>query len=274
MKTINVEIVVVGSELLLGTVLDSNSHWVCKRMRGLGGQVNRVVTVRDDVLAISREIEAALGRQCDLVFTLGGLGPTADDMTLIGVAQSSARELELNESALAFVQSRYAKFARDGSVDSAELTEARRKMAVLPKGAEPLDNNVGAAPGVLLRLGTGQMVVSLPGVPEEMKDIFTNSLMPILQEVFGSGAYLEWTMISDCGDESLLSPILRKISRNYGDAYIKSRPERFGPDVRLQITLALRGDSREGVTKRLEEIRHTIEASLRERGISVLETKK
>ena len=98
-----VDIVAVGNELLLGDVLDTNTHWLCKRITGLGGRVRRAVMIEDDVEVIAAEIRGALARGADVVFTTGGLGPTADDMTLTAVAQALDAPLELNEEALSLV---------------------------------------------------------------------------------------------------------------------------------------------------------------------------
>jgi nicotinamide-nucleotide amidase len=269
-----VEVVTVGNEILMGAVLDSNSHWICKQISGLGGQVERVVLVPDDVGAIAREIDSALSRKADLIFTLGGLGPTADDLTLEAVARSARRPLTVNDEALSLVRAKYEQLHREGSIDSAEFTEERRKMAILPEGAVPLKNDIGAAPGVLLRLESGQLVVSLPGVPDEMKGIVANSLAPVLRDMFGSGAFLERTLVSDCKDESVLSPILRRVSGQFADVYIKSRARRFGPDVRFHITLAARGESREKIAERLEEAHHALEDALQGHGIHILEVRE
>jgi nicotinamide-nucleotide amidase len=266
-----VEIVTVGNEILLGDVLDSNSNWICRQITGLGGQVERVVTVRDEADTISREIKSALSRDAKLIFTLGGLGPTADDLTLEGVARATDCPLELSEGALAFVRSRYEYFYREGSVDSPELTETRRKMAILPKGAEPLANNVGAAPGVLLRLENGRMIISLPGVPSETKDIFSNSLSSVLHGVFGSGLSLERSLTTDARDESVLSPVLSQVSGQFSDVYVKSRAKRFGTDVRFRITLSARGESHEAIHGRLDDAHRALEAALAEQGIRILE---
>jgi molybdenum cofactor synthesis domain-containing protein len=267
-----VEIITVGSELLLGSILDTNSNWVCKQISGLGGQVNRVVLVQDDVDGIATEIRTALAHGVDFVFTLGGLGPTSDDMTLEAVAKVTGNELEPNAAALAFVQRRYEAFYRDGSVDSPTMTESRRKMGVLPRDSVLLDNRVGAAPSVLLILPSGIRLVCLPGVPREMKDVFTNSLTAVLRECFGSGAFAERTLVTDCKDESLLVPILREVAAQLGDVYIKSLTDKFGPDVQLQIKLALRADTHDQVISRLDRAQQILEQSLHERGITVLKT--
>ena len=152
-STPTAEVVAAGNEVLLGDVLDSNSHLLCRTVTALGGAVTRTVMVRDDLDAIAAEVRGALRRAPNLVFTVGGLGPTADDMTLAGVALGLGVPLELHPQAERLVREAYAGFAAAGLVPFAELNEARLKMARLPRGAAPVRNPVGGAPGVVLERG-------------------------------------------------------------------------------------------------------------------------
>jgi molybdenum cofactor synthesis domain-containing protein len=242
-KVRKVAIVTTGNEVLNGDVLDTNSNWLCKRMAGIGGYVESVALTRDDVDAIAREIRAALSRQADLVVTVGGLGPTADDLTLEAVARATDRELAPHPEALAQVTRKYLDLTAAGAVQNATMTPAREKMAFLPQGAKPLLNSVGAAPGVYLNVGSSA-VVSLPGVPAEMRGIVEGSLQPILGKLFGHSVFVEKTMIVASGDESLLAPILATVAHQYPDVYIKSHARRFGPDVKFRVTVSQASSSR------------------------------
>ncbi|MBM3147940.1 MAG: competence/damage-inducible protein A, partial [Actinobacteria bacterium] len=181
-----VEVVSAGNEVLLGDVLDTNTNWLCVRVTALGGHVRRTVMLRDEIESIAAELRAVIAARPALIFTVGGLGPTTDDLTLAGVAAALDVPLVLHPDAERMVTERYAEFAERRSVPFAGLNEPRRKMARLPRGATPLLNPVGGAPGVLLRLdGDGRIVgddagaitiVSLPGVPAELKAIVEESL--------------------------------------------------------------------------------------------------
>src|SRR5215471_8568164 len=94
LPVVNVEITVVGNEVLLGMVQDTNSNYLCRVVRGMGGRVRRVAVVRDDGEAIADEIRASLARRADLVFTCGGLGPTDDDLTLSAIAEALNQRIE------------------------------------------------------------------------------------------------------------------------------------------------------------------------------------
>lgn len=237
-----VEIIVVGNEILQGDVLDTNSHWLCKEVTALGAVVCQVTQVRDDRLAIAEALRLALRRGNRLILLTGGLGPTADDLTLEAVALALGVPLREHPQALAWVAETYRRLAAEGHVLSAEMTPQRAKMAHLPAGAEPLYNPVGAAPGVLYRLA-GCAIVCLPGVPAELKAIYQGALLPFLKEWFGRGAFVEWVAVAACNDESVLAPILMGVARGHPGVYIKSRARAFGESTGwFTITLSTQGE--------------------------------
>ncbi len=247
-----VEIVAAGNEVLLGDVLDTNSNWLCRRVTALGGETRRCVLVRDEVEAIADDLRAALARRPQLVFTVGGLGPTDDDLTLRGVARAADRPLELNAAAERLVREKYEELFRAGHVPTPEMNEPRRKMAVLPRGAEPLVNPVGGAPGVWLELGA-TVIVSLPGVPGELRGIVDHSLPARLAGVFGPASYDERSfVVPGLQDESVIAGILREVDAANPGVYVKSRARRFGETRALRITLSARASSHAEVEGLLE----------------------
>ena len=263
------EIIAVGNEILDGDVLDTNSNWICQQLTGLGVVVAQVVQVRDRGRAIGDALQGALKREPELIVLVGGLGPTEDDLTLQAVGDALGRALIVDPTALTWVQACYRRLADIGHVDLAEMTPARAKMARLPEGSEPLPNGVGAAPGVLLD-ERGAAVVCLPGVPAEMKDIFEQGLRPVLNRRLGQGYSAQWQATVACGDESVLSPILRQVTAVHPGAYIKSRAGLFGPDARFRITLSSRGSDEDEVTGRIEKAWQSLHGLLTEAGIQVI----
>ncbi len=261
------EMIAIGNELLQGDVLDTNTHWLIQQITALGGHVERAVMVRDDPSAIVRELRDAHGRGADLILTGGGLGPTEDDLTLQAVAQAAGLPLELNPEALAMVQRTYDALAARGLFDAA-MTPAREKMAILPRGAIPLDNPAGAAPGVLLRWGAST-VVCLPGVPGELKAIYQGALQPHLRAILGAGSFMERQIAADCGDESLLAPILSAVAARHPEVYIKSRAKRLGIDLDFVITLSLSASDAEEARRTLQAALDDLTRSLTEAGIAV-----
>ena len=235
-----VEIVSAGNEVLIGDVLDTNTNWLCTRVTALGGLVRRTVMLRDDVDAIGAELRSCLGRVPALVFTVGGLGPTSDDRTLEGVGRGLGVPLELHPEAERMVVARYEEFFAAGFVPFPELNENRRKMARLPAGAEPLVNPIGGAPGVLCRSGK-TCVVSLPGVPGELKAIVDESLGPLAAEMFGDACYEERSLEVELQDESAIADILRAAEEQHPAVYVKSRAEVLGSTRVIKVTVSGRG---------------------------------
>lgn len=241
-----VEIVSAGNEVLIGDVLDTNTNWLCTRLTSLGGLVRRTVMLRDDVDAIGAELRECLGRRPALVFTVGGLGPTSDDRTLEGVALGLGVQLELHPEAERMVAEKYREFYEAGYVPFPELNDTRRKMARLPAGAEPLVNPIGGAPGVLCR-SESTRIVSLPGVPGELKAIVDESLAPLIAEVFGEAHYEERSLEAELQDESAIADILRAAEREHPAVYVKSRAKVLGSTRVIRITLSGRGESEAAV---------------------------
>ncbi|MGQ9629337.1 MAG: competence/damage-inducible protein A [bacterium] len=265
---IDVEIIAIGNEILAGDVLDTNTNWLCKRITALGGSVAHASIVRDDLDDIARELRESIARHPALIITTGGLGPTADDMTLAAVAKAVGAPLTLNSEALDMVRQKYEELARAGYVADAHITPAREKTARLPKGAIPLGNPVGAAPGVSLTAGDVR-IVSLPGVPAELKGIFESSLKPILKEIFGKGGYHQVLLVLDCNDESILAPVLEATARDHPRVYVKSRARRFGPEYKIRLTLSATGENEEEAVRAVDDALKSLRDYLNSAGISI-----
>ncbi len=238
-----VEIFIIGNEILIGDIQDTNTNWLCREISSLGGYVSRATVLRDDFGVIAAEIHAALERGPEVIFTSGGLGPTADDLTLAAVAKGAGVDLKLDERALKMVKDSYDEFFARGILDQGGLNPAREKMARLPEGAVPLNNPVGTAPGVLLKSSrTG--IVSLPGVPSELKSIYNSSLQPFLRETFSGGESVMHAITVRCNDESILEPVLSRIVPAHPQVYIKSLARTLGETPELDITLTVAGSDR------------------------------
>jgi molybdenum cofactor synthesis domain-containing protein len=143
-------IIVIGNEVLSGKVTDTNSPYLCRELRALGVDVERILTIPDVIDVIAREVRW-MSERYDLVFTSGGIGPTHDDLTMDGVAQAFGRELELSSSIA----------ARIARAQGKEPNESQLKMAMLPKGATVIDAGDLWFPVVIV-----ENVHVFPGVPE------------------------------------------------------------------------------------------------------------
>ena len=182
-------------------------------------------------------------RGASLIVTSGGLGPTFDDRTLAGVAAALARPLVEHPAALAFVARRYAELAAAGAVEDGALTPPRRKMAVLPAGAEPIDNALGTAPGMLVIDGD-LTVLALPGVPAEMRAVF-DAALPTLRPCLGPPTHVvEREVATGCGDESVITLAAVRAMDLVPGVYLKSLPTQFWPGCDLRVRITARGTDR------------------------------
>ena len=161
-----VEILCIGNELLSGITLNTNAHWIGKKITKVGAKVRRVIVVADDLEEINIALMESLARKPDWIVTCGGLGPTYDDMTIQAVARSLKRKLILNPIALQMVKDTYKRLGQN-----VRLNSARLKMAMIPQDSKPIHNPIGNAPAVYIFTKKTQ-IVCLPGVPSEMKAIY------------------------------------------------------------------------------------------------------
>ncbi|GIV85620.1 MAG: competence damage-inducible protein A [Candidatus Roseilinea sp.] len=259
-----VEIFAIGNELLVGQVLDTNTHWLIRMVTGLGARVTRAAMLRDDYDHIGDEIRAALRRGPRLILTTGGLGPTEDDLTLRAIARALNLPMRVHPEALEMVRQRYAYLATLRPNFSAELNDARRKMALFPEGATPILNPEGAAPAMALDTRSEHpdgvtTIVSLPGVPGEMKAIFTTSLQPVLAGTIGAGGYVERTIVLDKGDESRIAALLKDVQDHHPMVYVKSRGQMFEDGLHLTVVLSIGGSN---LAAMREEVRRTEEETI------------
>jgi nicotinamide-nucleotide amidase len=232
---VRVEMLAVGKELLIGRTLNTNSLWLGRRLARSGSMLKEVTTVDDDLGEIASAYEAAVGRSPDFLIVVGGLGPTPDDMTLKGIARGLGVPLRENERALEMIRAHYAK----RGLDRIELTPSRVKMARLPKGATPVVNEVGTAPGV--RLVSGKTTVfCLPGVPAEMRSIFGQSVEPEIRAKLGKMHRKYVTLKLEGILESALAPVLARELSSHPGAYIKSHPRGTrGGISRIELDIAV-----------------------------------
>jgi nicotinamide-nucleotide amidase len=171
----SVELIAVGTELLLGQLVDTNTPYVAAHLADAGIDVYATHTVGDNRERISAAIRASLGR-ADGVVTTGGLGPTVDDLTKEAVCDGLGLETVLHEPSLEWMQALFSKFGR-------AMTDNNRKQANMPRDARVLENPNGTAPGFIAFDDNGKFVACMPGVPREMKPML-EALIAFLRERF------------------------------------------------------------------------------------------
>ena len=173
----NVEILSIGTELLLGEIVDTNSAYIARALRDIGVNVYFMATVGDNLERIEENLLTGLARS-DVVITTGGLGPTVDDVTRQAVAAAVERELVFHQELLDQIAERFRNFG-------ARMSENNRLQAYIPDGAQIIENPVGTAPCYIVESEQGS-IISLPGVPAEMKYLMEHSVLPYLREKIGN----------------------------------------------------------------------------------------
>jgi nicotinamide-nucleotide amidase len=238
-ETLTAGIMVIGNEVLDGIVLDTNSNWMELRLVALGVEIQRLVSVRDDIEEIGEALQFARDA-CDMIITSGGLGPTHDDMTLKAIAKALERELIEDQEAIRIIERQYKTLHEKGIVEFPKLTEARRKMAMLPKGSLSLDNRVGGAPGVRIQ-DKDTTIFCLPGVPAELKFIFEDSVIPWVKENVVQ-KFHEQIVEFPIRDESVFAPAIDSVMKKIPKVYIKSLPKPYGTSKGIRVWVSARGN--------------------------------
>ena len=276
--TLTFEILCIGNEILSGTIVNTNAHWLSKMITQAGGSVKRVTVAKDDVNEISSVIKESLAREPSWIIICGGLGPTYDDKTLEGLAVALHVDLILDNAAIEMMKESYSRYSSKHKLD-----ETRLKMARIPKGSIPIQNPVGSAPSILIATykkdnriiissfssssGTvaiaDTMIVCLPGVPEEMKAIFLESILPKMKKMIGDFHFIETTHEITGVSEAMLAPTISMIVQsNPADlVYLKTHPLTFTNDSnkpKLRIQIVSKGRDRHEVQARYNNIFNTI----------------
>ena len=184
------EIVAIGTELLLGEIMDTNSAWIAQQLTTCGLNLFYTHTVGDNVLRISEVLRTSLERS-DVVITTGGLGPTVDDWTRDAVASACGCELVLDEALVSEIAAFFAQRGRP-------MTDNNRKQALIPAGAMVIHNPVGTAPSFAVEWN-GHVIISLPGVPHEMKYLMEHQVLPYLRERFNLRGTIKSRILHTCG---------------------------------------------------------------------------
>ena len=177
------EIVAIGTELLLGEIVNGNAAWLGDQLAQIGVDLEHTVVVGDNIGRIVAVLRTAASR-ADVVIATGGLGPTQDDMTREALAELFGVQIERDPELEAALRERYAASGRP------DFPSNNFRMAERPAGAIALSNPAGTAPGLRLVTESGALIFALPGVPVEMREIFSQWLRPELIELAGAGTTL------------------------------------------------------------------------------------
>ncbi|MHB8462138.1 MAG: competence/damage-inducible protein A [Vulcanimicrobiaceae bacterium] len=229
----SVELIAVGTELLLGQLTDTNTAYIASHIADIGIDVFATHTVGDNRARITAAITASLARADGVIMT-GGLGPTVDDLTKESVCDALGVDDVLHEPSLQSMQAMFASLGR-------EMRENNRKQGMLPRGAQVLENPNGTAPGFLVFAKDGKFVACMPGVPREMKPMLEEHLIPALCQRFSLKSSI-YTRIIRC-----ISIAESEIDHRIGDIFAKSENPKIAVlahDSRIDVKLMAKADSR------------------------------
>jgi nicotinamide-nucleotide amidase len=219
------EIISVGSELLLGQIVDTNAAFIARHLAALGLDLFHKATVGDNLGRVAAALETALGR-ADLVITTGGLGPTEDDVTREAVARATGRELVFHADLLdqigAFFRAR-----------GLPLSPSNRRQAYIPRGAVPLPNPVGTAPCFILEESDHTLIV-LPGVPREMEYLLRTGVLPHIRARYGLRAVIVSRLVRVAGlGESRVGELLADLMAKGGNPTVGTMAHPGQVDIRI-----------------------------------------
>lgn len=202
---LNIEIINTGSELMLGYVLNTHQQWLCREFFQRGWQVSRQVAIADTAPEIQGAVREAMTR-AQLIVATGGLGPTSDDRTRDLIADLLGRKLAEQPEIVAHIEAFFGRRKR-------RMPESVRVQAQVPEGATVLMNQHGTAPGLALDY-PGGLLVMLPGPPRELRPMFVQQVVPLLEARFGKPAayaccVLKTTGIGESFVEEKIAPQLQ-----------------------------------------------------------------
>jgi nicotinamide-nucleotide amidase len=241
------EILTVGTEILLGDLVDTNSAYLGGRLAALGVSVYRHTTVGDNAGRITAALREAASR-ADLVITTGGLGPTSDDLTNQCLGGAAGREMVEYPEARRHVDEMFRRFGR-------EPTPSNYKQALFPEGSKLIPNPVGTAMGAMLELD-GALVATFPGVPGEMRRMFEDTLESLIRER-SEGAIVSRTLwFTGIGESALAEQVQDLLDAS--DPTVA--PLAGQGKVRLRVTS--RADTPEEAAKKIAPVANKILARL------------
>src|SRR5687768_15930153 len=225
----DIEIVTIGDELLLGFTIDTNAAHLARELAAIGVRIARRSTVGDSAEEIAEGVRLALART-GAVITTGGLGPTSDDQTKPAIASIFGRAMYHDDAVMASIEQLFRSRGYPGPIP-----KTNRVQAMIPEGARVLRNNHGSAPGIWLEDDAGRWVAMLPGVPREMKGMFADTLLPLIAARAGAGATVvrSRTLRTTSIAESALAEKIADIAKEIVPLSLAYLPGAEGVDLRL-----------------------------------------
>jgi len=236
-----VSIITIGDEILIGQIIDTNSAWMGERLNEIGATIETIYSVSDTMEGIVDALKVAL-QKTDVVLLTGGLGPTKDDITKKTIAEYLGTPMEFHEETWERIQALFKRFGRN-------TTPAHKEQCYMPASATMLLNKRGTAPGMWFEKD-GKIIVSMPGVPAEMKYLMEYEVLPKLQQTFPGKPISHRTILTVGEGESRIAAKIATIENNL-PSHIKLA---YLPGLgRVRLRLTASGKTNEQLEQDLEK---------------------
>jgi nicotinamide-nucleotide amidase len=221
------EVIAIGSELLLGQIIDTNSSYIAKLLAENGIELVQTATVGDDLHRMEEVIREAINRS-QIVITTGGIGPTEDDLTREAIAEVTQRPLTFQPHLMEQIETLFKK-------RGFRMAESNRKQAYIPEGAIPIENPKGTAPGFIADTSSGA-IITIPGVPFEMEYLMENTVIPYIRKRFDiRHQVIQYKVLRACGlGESAIGLQIKDLMKESTNPSIGTLAS-MG-DIRIRIT--------------------------------------
>lgn len=240
-------ILTIGDELLIGQTVDTNSAWMGEKLSEIGIDIVEKIAISDSKLGIESALDRAM-EKAEIVLLTGGLGPTKDDITKKVMANYFGMGMRFDEPTYERIKRLFERWGRP-------TTEAHKEQCFMPDGARILENKMGTAPGMLFEQ-QGKTLISMPGVPYEMKYIMEHSVLPMLTENFTQQKIVHYTILTAGEGETRIADkiesVLDDFPENISIAYLPNLGS-----VKLRLTA--KGEDEEKLRKQVEKFAFRIE---------------
>ena len=240
-----VELISVGTELLLGDIVNTNTAYLSKELAALGISVYRQTTIGDNSERLLQTLDAAFSEN-DTVIITGGLGPTDDDITKECAGQYFRRDFYFHEYSWVKILERLTRSGRN------IITDNNKKQAMIPEGAIVLENFCGTAPGIIIE-EDNRRIILMPGPPREMKDMFEKSVRPYLQKLSTNKFVSKYVRFYGIG-ESLLETKIKHILDNQTNPTLALYAKTGEVLLRITASASTFEEAEELITQQLKEI--------------------
>jgi competence/damage-inducible protein CinA-like protein len=245
---VRAEIVAVGTELLLGQITDTNSRWMSEELAAIGIDVTHHQAVGDNLERIVDSLRLAASR-ADVVIVCGGLGPTEDDITRDAIAELTGAPLVFHEELAEMLRQKFRRWSSSGAMPDSNL-----RQATVPEGASTIVPDRGTAPGLFVQLDSARLY-AVPGVPDEMREMVSGTILPELRSIPGAEAIVSQVLrVAGMGESAVAERLadLFTSSANPTIAYLASMGE---VKVRLTAKAASEGEARALLAPLADEVR-------------------